>query len=320
MPDLLVYCLIATATDNIMKRAGNLIIRQSKALLENKQQAILVAIILSILPFASWLSVALVSLVTLRRGAQAGFEVMLPALVVHSVPLMMLLPLDSALTNTLISYIPCYLAALTLRKTMSWQAVAGAFFAMALIGYTVLQLMVPEFVINQYGQFKTILSQFQEYNQVIAAGTEGMSSFILAQLFFGLQILSVIVSAIISLLFARSVQSKLFLPEGFRNEMAEFRSGKLAFLMLGTVSIASYFGVSYAIYLLPLILAYFLVSGFSLAYFVLARKRQIRVFILLLLLILLKPSFVLFAYIVFGALDSLFNFRLYLPARVREST
>ncbi len=303
-----------------MKRAGNLIIRQSKALLENKQQAILVAIILSILPFASWLSVALVSLVTLRRGAQAGFEVMLPALVVHSVPLMMLLPLDSALTNTLISYIPCYLAALTLRKTMSWQAVAGAFFAMALIGYTVLQLMVPEFVINQYGQFKTILSQFQEYNQVIAAGTEGMSSFILAQLFFGLQILSVIVSAIISLLFARSVQSKLFLPEGFRNEMAEFRSGKLAFLMLGTVSIASYFGVSYAIYLLPLILAYFLVSGFSLAYFVLARKRQIRVFILLLLLILLKPSFVLFAYIVFGALDSLFNFRLYLPARVREST
>jgi hypothetical protein len=303
-----------------MMRAGNLIIRQSKALLENKQRAILVAIILSILPFASWLSVALVSLVTLRKGAKAGFEVMLPALVVHSVPLMMLVSLDSALANTLISYIPCYLAALTLRRTTSWQSVSGVFLIQAFIGFTVLQLMAPDFVVDQYNQFKNILAQFQEYNQLVASSTDGMSSFILSQLFFGLQILSVIISAMISLLFARSIQSKLFMPEGFRNEIAEFRSGRLAFLVLATISIASYFGVPHAIYLLPLILSYFLVSGFSLAYFVLARKRQVRVAVLLLLLILLKPSFVLFAYIVFGTLDSLFNFRLYLPARVREST
>ena len=70
----------------------------------------------------------------------------------------------------------------------------------------------------------------------------------------------------------------------------------------------------------PLVFCYFLVSGFGLAYFILARKRQVRVVILLFLLILLKPTFVLFAYIIFGSLDSLFNFRLYLPARVREST
>ncbi|WP_298622753.1 hypothetical protein [uncultured Legionella sp.] len=320
MPDLSVYCLIVTAIDNNMMRAGNLIIRQCQALLENKQQAILVAIILSILPFASWLSVALVSLVTLRKGAKAGFEVMLPALVVHSVPLMMLVPLDSVLTNTLISYIPCYLAALTLRKTMSWQSVSGIFLIQAFIGFTILQLMAPDFVIDQYNQFKNILTQFQEYNQLIASSTGDMGSFVLSQLFFGLQILSVIISAMMSLLFARSIQSKLFMPEGFRKELLEFRGGRFAFLVLATVSIASYFGIPHAIFLLPLVLSYFLASGFSLAYFVFARKRQVKVVVLLLLLILLKPSFVLFAYIVFGALDSLFNFRLYLPARVREST
>ena len=320
MLDLLVYCHIATAIDNIMMRAGNFIVRQSKILLENKQQAIMFAVIFSILPFASWLSVALVSLVTLRKGVKPGFEVMLPALVVHSVPLMMLVPVESAIINTLITYIPCFVAALTLRATTSWQSVFGIFFIQAFIGFVSLQLIAPDFVLDQYNQFKHLLVQFQEYNQVINNGTDGLSSFILAQLFFGLQILSVIFSAVISLLFARSIQSKLFLPEGFKTEILEFRSGRLAFLIMVMISIASYFEVSFAINLLPLILGYFLLSGFSLAYFAFARKRQVRVVILLLLIILLKPTFVLFAYIVFGALDSLFNFRLYLPARVREST
>ena len=45
---------------------------------------------------------------------------------------------------------------------------------------------------------------------------DGISTLILAQLFFGIQILSVIVSAMISLMFARSIQSKLFIPGGFK--------------------------------------------------------------------------------------------------------
>ena len=301
-------------------RAGDFIIKHSKALLENKQHAILYAVILSILPFASWLSVALVMLVTLRKGAKSGFEVMMPALVIHSVPLMMLVPVDSALINSLVAYIPCYLAAISLRKTMSWQVVSGVLFIQAFIGFSVLQLLAPDFIMEQFNQFKSLLIEYKEYQTLVNNSTDGLSSFILAQLFFGLQILSVIVSAAISLLFARSVQSKLFLPGAFKDELSEFRSGRLSFLILVVVSIASYFEIPLAINLLPLILSYFLVSGFSLAYFILARKNQVRVVVLLFLLILFKPSFVLLAYIVFGSLDSLFNFRLYLPTRVREST
>lgn len=302
-----------------MMRAGDFIIRHSKTVLENKQYAILYAVLLSILPFASWLSVALVALVTLRKGAKLGFEVMLPALVVHSVPLMMLIPLESALTNTLVAYIPCYIAALSLRKTASWQTVFGTLFIQAFVAFFLIQLLAPNFVVDQLGQFKKILTQYQEYRQLMDASTDGMSSFVLAQLFFGFQILSVIVSVLISLMFARSTQAKLFMPGGFKNELMEFRSGRLSFLALMGVSIASYYETSVAINLLPLILGYFLISGFALAYFILARKRQIRVAILLILLIFLKPTFMIFAYIIFGSLDSLFNFRLYLPARVRES-
>lgn len=303
-----------------MNRAGNLIISASKSLLENKQQAILFAVILSILPFASWLSVALVSLVTLRKGEKSGFEVMLPALVIHSVPLMMLVSVESALTNTLIAYIPCYLSAVALRRTANWQNVFGVFLLQALCGFFLLQLLAPDFAIGQLTQFKSNLSQFPEYKHFFEDSTEGMSTTVIAQLFFGIQILSVIVSAIISLMFARSVQSRIFVPGGFRNELLEFRSGRLSFLVLLIVSIASYYEISCAINALPLVLTYFALSGFALAYYALARKRQVRVGLLLVLVILLKPSLMLFAYIIFGSLDSLFNLRLYLPNRVREST
>lgn len=278
------------------------------------------AVLFALLPFASWLSVALVLLVTLRRGAKAGFEVMLPALVIHSVPLMMLVSVESALINTLIIYVPCYLAALVLRSTTSWQTVFGVFFLQALIGFLVIHLCAPDFILDQFNQFKNLLGQFQEYKQLLDAGTDGINTFVLAQLFFGIQILSVVVSALISLIFARSIQAKLFVPGGFSSELLAFRSGRFSFLILMAVSIASYFEISYAINVLPLVLSYFLVSGFALAFYALARKRQLRIMTLLVLLILLKPFFVLFVYVLLGALDSLFNFRLYLPVRVREST
>ncbi|CEG57052.1 hypothetical protein [Legionella fallonii] len=303
-----------------MMRAGDFIIKQSKALLENKQHAILCAVILSMIPFASWLSVALVMLVTLRKGAKPGFEVMLPAVIMHAVPLIMMVPLEIAIMNTLFAYLPSYLAALSLRKTASWQMVFGVFFIQAFIGFTMIQLLAPDFIMEQFNQFKNLLTEYKEYQRLLDNNSDGLSSFIMAQLFLGIQILSVIVSAVISLLFARSIQSKLFIPGGFRDEVLAFRSGRLSFLVLMAISIASYYEIALAINLLPLVLCYFLISGFSLAYYILARKNQIRVAVLLLLLVLFKPSFVLLAYIVFGSLDSLFNFRLYLPERVREST
>lgn len=299
-----------------MMRAGNFITRQCKVILESKQQAIIYAVIFSILPFASWLSVALVSLVTLRKGAKSGFDVLLPALVIHSVPLMMLIPLSGALINTLIAYLPCYFAALSLRNTERWQMVAGVFFILAFLGCLLIQLLVPGFIVEQFNLFKMILTQYQE---LVDSALNGINSVILAQLFFGVQILSVIVSATISLMFARAMQAKLFFPGGFRNELMAFRSGRLSFLVFLGVSLATFYEIPLAMNVLPIVLCYFLASGFGLVYFIFSRRRQVKVFILLMLLIFVKPTFVLCAYIVLGSLDSLVNFRSYLPSRVGES-
>lgn len=299
-----------------MMRASNFITRQCNAILENKQQAIIYAVIFSILPFASWISVALVSLITLRKGAKSGFDVLLPALVIHSVPLMMLIPLSGALINTLIAYLPCYFAALSLRQTERWQSVAGMFFILAFLGSFFIQLLAPGFIIEQFNLFKLVLTQYQE---LVEPSLSTINSDVLAQLFFGIQILSVIVSSIISLMFARAIQAKLFLPGGFRNELMTFRSGKISFLVLMAVSLAAFYEIPLAMNVLPIVLCYFLASGFGLVYYFSSRKKQVRLFILLTLLILVKPTFVLCVYIVLGSLDSLVNFRSYFPSRVGES-
>jgi hypothetical protein len=287
-----------------------MMLKHCKVILESRQKAMLFAVAFSVLPFASWLSVALISLITLRKGAKAGFDVLLPALVVHSVPLMMLIPLSNVLINTLIEYLPCYFAALALRKTEKWQIVYGVFFIQAVLGCLLIQSFIPDFIVLEFNQLKLMLIQYQE---LIDSNTSAMSTFNLAQLFFGIQLLSVLVSAVISLMFARSMQAKLFLPGGFKNELLAFRSGKLSLLALVILSLGAYQEIPLAINMLPVILCYFLVSGFCLAYFILARKSQFKIGVLLFLLILLKPTFVLFAYIVCGVVDSLFNFRSYLP-------
>ncbi len=302
-----------------MMRAGDFLIKQSSALLENKRHATIVAALLSILPFISWLSVSVVALVTLRKGNKQGFEVMLPALVIHSVPLMMLVPWDSAFINTFIAYVPCYFAAMTLRKSSSWQLVFGMFLLQALLGYLLIQWFAPDFLGAQFNQFKELFSDYQSYNELFESNNDGLSLKVWSQLFFGFQMLGAIASCSISLMFARSVQSKLFMPGGFAKEMRTFRCGRVSFLVFIACSIAAYYLWPIGMCLLPAVVAYFLVSGFNLAYVILAKKQQMKIMILLLLLILVKPAFVIFAYIIFGVLDSIFNFRLYLPTVVRDS-
>lgn len=296
-----------------MMNVGNFITRQSEVLLENKQQAVIYAVIFSILPFASWLSVALVSLVSLRKGAKAGFDVLLPALVIHSVPLMMLIPIPSAIINTLITYLPCYFAALTLRSSEKWQVAFGVFFLQAFLGSLFIQLLFPDFIGKQFEHFKIILTQYQEI-----VNPNVMNSLIWPQLFFGIQILSIFVSAIISLMFARSIQAKLFFPGGFGNELKAFRSGKLSFLVFIGIFILFYFEIPLAINMLPLVLCYFLISGFGLVYYIFSRKNQVKMFIGLMLLIFLRPTFICI-FIIIGLLDSLINLRFYLPKRASES-
>jgi hypothetical protein len=303
-----------------MMRAGDFLSQQITSLLASKRQTLVFAILLALLPFGAWLSVALVALVTLRKGAKLGFELLVPAAVMHMLPFVMFVPASSALVNTLITYIPCYLAAVMLRRTASWQVVSGLFLGLSLATAVLVQCFMPQFIVAQFAAFKSLIAEYPGYQQWMESGSDVLQASNWSELFFGFQIVSLSFSAILSLLCARGMQAKLFNPGGFKQEMLAFRSAKPALLVLIASLIAAYYGLTLAWNILPLVLCYFVISGFALAYCLLAGKRQGSVFALLVILLLLKPSLVLLAYVIFGSLDSVFNFRVYLPQRVSKST
>lgn len=295
---------------------GNLILKQSKLMLEHKQQALWLAMVLSVVPFVSWLSVAIVALITLRKGARQGFEIMLPALVVHLIPLMMLVQWDSAVVNTVLEYLPCYAAALVLRQTAKWQYVFGAFVLQSLVCFALIQLFVPEFPAEQYQQFQEL---FAEYQDIIRTASEGINVTTLEQLLVGLQLVGIMASSLFSLSFARSIQSKLFLPGGFSEELAAFRCGKWSLLLLVAVSVASYYGLALGLCLLPLTASCFFLSGVNLLVNISGKRKQMTLMTLLALLLFTRPMLILLAFIVIGSLDSIFNFRIYLRNTERKT-
>ncbi|MBN9231403.1 MAG: hypothetical protein BGO90_05840 [Legionella sp. 40-6] len=292
------------------------IAKHCKKILDNRQLAIAYAIVFAILPFTSWLSVALVALITLRKGGRSGFDVLVPALVIHSAPLMILVPWSTALIHASIAYLPVYFAAFLLRRSEKWQIVFGAWFMTAAGICVYVQYFYPDFITLQYQHIHSLLVQYQE---LMNNSVDGLSVPVLAQLFFGLQILSVVISSSLSLFCARAIQARLFVPGGFKYEVLTFRSGKFGVLMLFTTSLGAYYQIPLAINLLPMVLCYLFASGFGLVFFVLSRKSQFRILLLMVLLILLRPTFVIFAYIIMGTLDSFINFRAYLPERVGET-
>jgi len=301
-------------------RAGDFLAQQTKAILASKQQAVLFAIILALLPFTAWLSVALMALVTLRKGPQQGFEVMFPAALLHMLPFLLFVSVPSAIVSSLVTYLPCYLAAVSLHRKASWQNVCAWFLLQACVAALIVQCFIPGFIGQQFAVLQTIMADYPGYKQWISGGAARLETSYWPQLFFGFQMIGLGFSALLSLLCARAMQAKLFNPGGFKQEALAFRSARPALLVLITTTIAGYYGIPLALNILPLVLGYFLVSGFGLVYCVMAGKRQISVFVLLLILLLLKPSLVLLIYVICGSLDSVFNFRIYLSERVSKST
>lgn len=288
---------------------------QAKFLLENPWYAILCAVVLALLPYTSWLSVALIALVTLRKGSREGGVLLAAVLLAHFAFSLTTLTAKLAIINTLLVFMPCYLAAILLRITASWRAVAGGFFLQVTIAMMLLQAMLPDFSMTQFLYFKTALRDLQYDNTLLefVNGNHGIKDLTLANYLLGIQAAGIVLSAALSLMLARSLQSQLYYPGGFRKEMLDFRGEKLGLFLLVIMMIAASHDNVLAMTILPVLIVYFLLSGLSLGFNLFAKKRPLGSFLLLIAPLLLIPLVMLPVYVVVGSLDSLFNFRLYLP-------
>lgn len=290
--------------------------RQGMLVLKSRWHALLQATVLALLPYTAWLSVAIIALVTLRKGWQAGCWLLFPVMIASLALSLFSVPPTIAVINVVLTFLPCYIAACALRVTANWRVVTGAFIFQVITAVLLLHVFAPDFIMAQYMYVQNMLREMEPNAAFLAFidAKTGVNQMALAGYLLGFQAAGVVFSACLSLFFARSIQSQLFYPGGFKEEMLRFRGTKIGFVLLVIVFIATYQQNVLAISLLPVLLLYFLLAGLSLSLDVLTRRWQFASLALLVVALFLLPFIMLPVYVIFGSLDSLFNFRLYLSS------
>ena len=304
-----------------MMNVNGLISQQGKKLLDNNRHAMLYAVILALIPYTTWVSLAIIALVTLKKGWRDGAMLLMPVMTAFLACSVAVAPIKLGIINTLLAFIPCYIAACVLGMTASWRTVAGVFFLLMLTCAILFQVFMPEFISAQYHYLTAAMSELNpDVLPKALANFRGSNPLVLANYLFGLQLASLVLSAALPLTLARSVQSQLYYPGGYRQEMHALRGNKLGLLMLVLMIAAASQGKFIAMNILPLLIMYFLFAGLSVCFYALAGKKIRGASLILVLPLILAPFIMLPVYVILGSLDSLFNLRFYLPTIAGKTT
>ncbi|MGH1461503.1 MAG: hypothetical protein ACRBB6_05675, partial [Neptuniibacter sp.] len=276
-------------------------------IMRGRKQAALVAVIAALLPLLYWVSAAAVALVTLRKGPRDGSELLLWALLPAGVWTY------SVSDPTPLAVIAgTYVLAIALRETVSWAkvlmlalpvgAVAGVGMEFVLGGY------LGE-VINQTEKF-LIQSAGQTSKEVV------LDKEMLRQLMLGGLASVHTVLMLVSVILARSWQSGLFNPGGFRQE---FHVLRLPLPYTGVLLVLSL--ICYQLDLdlmrwLPLLLLPWIFAGVALVHGSLAKRDLGKPWLIGFYFSILFMGQIVISLLVFAAvIDSLVDFRSRIPAK-----
>lgn len=304
-----------------MSHVNGFIPQQARRLLENSKYAVFLAVLLSVMPYTTWLSLAIIALVTLKKGAREGALLMMPVMIAFLARALLAVPAVPAIINTLLAFIPCYAAACVLGFTVSWRAVAAFFIVLVALSAWLLQAYLPEFIMAQYQFVFAVMNELHpDLVSKLVSDTHALNPLVLANYLFGLQVLGAVFSAAMPIAMARSVQSQLYYPGGFKQERHALRAHPFGLLLLVVALIAANQNRFIAMNLLPLLVCCFVLAGLSLCLHVLDHKKIRGTSVLLILPVLFLPFVMIPVYVILGSLDSLFNLRSYLPNRAGTTT
>lgn len=285
--------------------------KQSQYLLQNELYALLVTAILSFVSFTDWLALMVISLITLRKGSYDGAKVLITGTSVAIVAATWNVNLPYTISAIVITYILSYLAALVLRASASWKMVGGFVLSIALAAILLIQELLPQFIFEQYQSLLILLKTIEKGDGPLLSllTNQNLSQELLANYLLGVKALSIIFSVLVSLMMARSIQSTLFYPGGFREEMNAFRASRIVVILLVICASAAYQRNAIAISCLPVLVVYLMIAGMGLIFSIMSKKRNLIAMFVLLMPLIVIPYIILPVYVFFGSLDSVFNFR-----------
>ncbi|WP_419418718.1 hypothetical protein ACNVED_09145 [Legionella sp. D16C41] len=285
---------------------------QGQHLLKNEYYAFFVATILALTSLTTWLALTVITLITLRNGGVKSFKVFMGGIIATYISYQFNIALEHTLSITLITFVLGYSAAVLLRATANWKIVVFCILIAAILGISLIHQFLPNYAEEQYtlllGAVKEVDSN-HTMAQILENQYRANPSLIINSL-LGIKVLSLVFSALTSLMLAREIQSLLFYPGGFRKEMLAFRANRIGVLLLIIAAFGVYQNNPVAISCLPLLVVYLMLAGISLFFNIMARKRDLVTIFLLFVPLIIVPYIMLPVYVFFGSLDSLIDLRL----------
>ncbi len=230
--------------------------------MRGRMPAVGVAVVAVVVPFLAWVGAAVVSLVTLRRGAADGIIILgwtaLPALA------MVLTAGDIGPLATLLAAALC---AVVLRVTVAWSYTLAAAVATGMVTALLLLLFGSTYLEALSASVGELFRQVQEQmgpDVRLPVPTPGQVSGFLG--------FSVTCSAVVALLLARWWQALLYNPGGFREEFHALRLPRgVTTALIGFGLLLALAGPDYQIWALMFSVP-FTVAGFALVHGLAAQR------------------------------------------------
>ncbi len=294
-----------------MMKTSDYLNKQASFLLQKPVYAWLLTGFLALFPFTGWLSLAVMALVTLRSNWLDGIRCLIVGLTVSICFAEVIGRLPEALDTIVPTYLLCYGCACVLRRAVSWQSVAIFCMSVAVGIIFGVHWFFPQYLLDQYQALLQIISAFDQEHLVGQLFSHQRTAMQLkyAHYLFGIKVVSVILSAIVPLMLARSIQSSLYYPGGFKQEIINFRAHSMGSVLLLLTIFGAYQHNLLSITCLPVFFIYLMMAGISLIFNLLSSKKKLVIYVSLFLPIVIIPYVVLPAYVLFGSIDSVFNLR-----------
>jgi len=278
--------------------------RLSQYAMKGGKQATLVAVVFAIIPVLFWISAAVVALVILRKGYQAGAQVfmwsLLPALMWWSNG-------DPTPALTLIGVAGL---ASVLRYSAHWTYVLVASMLVAIVSMPILASYLQEVMLT----FAKAGIQLEATNslpdEVTAEQVQALMEGVLGAVHLAILLACTVL--------ARWWQSALFNPGGFQTEFHQLRlpvwlTGSLALSVFGLSNIAD---MTQWLFILAIPLLF---AGLALVHGLVEQMKLGRMWLIATYLGLLFSSALVFTLLaLLATLDSLFGLRKRLPVRVKN--
>lgn len=262
-------------------------------IMRGRKQAVLTALLFSVLPFLAWMGDVIMVLVTLRKGPKEGAIVLLWILLPNVVAAFIGYP-QYWIFNIVGGILLTYGLAVVLRQTASWAVLLQMSALAGVIAIIILHLYKPDIAT---WWTKEILDSFAKGNKDIGFDLSPAQlqtwAAVFAKVASGVIAAFLVLGDLFNIAIARWMQALLYNPGGLHTELYNIRLGKIAVGALLLVIAASVMGSAIAQDCLPVVAMPFLLAGLSLVHCLLVARKTSLFWLIWIYLMLLVIFFYL---------------------------